>query len=167
MKAMSGAAGAGLHHIRVLLGSAGSSSLTASTLSTLVTRVRDVRPETRRVLVSLQPSVVSQVSGETVSHWSRVCSHLYTRVGTRDVCLVLGEAENVPVDEEIRDTGTDDVDTDLSPSQLYNHVVLGGTFDRLHSGHKILLSTALLRSAVVIIVLILIIIIIIVDVTPE
>lgn len=61
----------------------------------------------------------------------------------------------VPVDlsgpEDHPDSSSKDVcdntDSSVSPSEkVYNHTVMGGTFDRLHVGHKILLTEACLRT---------------------
>lgn len=58
-----------------------------------------------------------------------------------DKCNVLVLDDNSAPDEDTYDGGFSGSDT-----KLYSHTVLGGTFDRLHIAHKVLLSEAALRS---------------------
>ena len=133
----------GLHHIRVLCSSPGQVVSQANTLLSHINGVNNVN----KVLLSLQPSVVSQLTPDTVDTWTRVCRNLYTCAKT-DLSITFTDIDNVPVDEELvldNSSDSDKNDDEDKVDKIYNHVVLGGTFDRIHPGHKILLSTALLR----------------------
>ena len=80
--------------------------------------------------MSVKPTILSQLSQETLSTWTRVCTDLYTRVPGRDLCLTLSDAGHVPVDQEVSISDGDGESGGGSPGKLYSHVVLGGTFDR-------------------------------------
>lgn len=65
-----------------------------------------------------------------------IIGQLSDRLGTRNVIsLSCGAVE-----------GRDDLWDGPESSKMYGNVVLGGTFDRIHVGHKILLSTAAIRT---------------------
>ena len=135
----------GLHHIRVLCSNP---SHLVSQSNVLLTRVQGVLCD--KVLLSVKPSIVSQLTPDTVGAWTRVCTDLYTRASA-NLCITFGSEETITVDEVILidDKGGSSEITSNTVGKLYNHVVLGGTFDRLHQGHKILLSAALLRLIII------------------
>lgn len=93
--------------------------------------VRILNPTTLSDLQEIVPIVYLQAS--------KNCSNL-------DVRVLLRESKE-------RNYGTPLIDIDdveeerlLVEEKPFKHIALGGTFDRLHNGHKVLLSTAALLS---------------------
>jgi len=98
----------------------------------------------------VKPSIESQISPATLNLWTRVTSLLYS--GTNpDIDLTIGlntssAAATDHLDLSDQESGSDaSIKIDDTNNKIYTQVVLGGTFDRLHAGHKILMTTALLR----------------------
>lgn len=118
----------------------------------LCSLIRSKYPSAEKVYVSFQPSLFSQLDNSSVAGWTRVCNTFYSKLGTiADICVQFTDVQKKPAEFIDMDQLSDDVKTEditaLPTDRLYSNVCMGGTFDRLHAGHKILLSTALLRTS--------------------
>jgi len=108
-----------------------------------------------KVLLTLKPSLQSQLNPGTVNTWSKATSLLYGGVNPAiDLAIGLSSGPSVNIKDHqvvelssLPDQQESNISTkpDDGQGKIYSHVVLGGTFDRIHAGHKILLTTALLR----------------------
>jgi len=119
-------------------------------ISDLCSKVRRSAPLNEKVLIAFDPSIQSQLDNRNVGGWTKVCNQLYASLGNK-YNLTVQFLQPQQVSEKIdlnvsMESGSDIIVESQSTDKIYNHVCMGGTFDRLHTGHKILLSTALLRS---------------------
>jgi len=79
---------------------------------------------------------------------------LYANLGAKyDITVQCGNSDLKQEEGELltlEDGASESKDAEkidsLPTDRIYNHICMGGTFDRIHVGHKILLSTALIRT---------------------
>ena len=85
------------------------------------------------------PPLRSQLTDSTVGGWTAALSALYCGAGTSlDLTVSLGQGEGEQLD--LSSLPASSFASPLSPQptdRIYEEVVLGGTFDRLHTGHKV------------------------------
>ena len=118
-----------------------------------------------RVTISVCPPLRSQLTDSTVGGWTAALAALYCGAGSSlDLTVSLGQVNRVPQKPKIEikeqeafsincqhcQVEGEQVDLSSLPSstipspmsprptdRIYKEVVLGGTFDRLHTGHKV------------------------------
>ena len=95
-----------------------------------------------RVTLSVCPPLRSQLTDSTVGGWTAALAALYCGAGNSlDLTVSLGQQQGEGEKVELSSLPASSSPTSpLSPQptdQIYKEVVLGGTFDRLHTGHKV------------------------------
>ena len=97
-----------------------------------------------RVTLSVCPPLRSQLTDSTVRGWTAALAALYCGAGSSlDLTVSLGQqqqGEGEKVELSSLPASSSPAPSSLSPQPtdlIYKEVVLGGTFDRLHTGHKV------------------------------
>ena len=99
---------------------------------------RSLTTKNRIEVVFFDPSMQKDSVREYKHHCLNQCPDDSLTAEPKEIKL---DFSSIDVASETLSLDTENKSTD----KMYETVVLGGTFDRIHAGHKILLSTALLR----------------------
>jgi phosphopantetheine adenylyltransferase/dephospho-CoA kinase len=147
-----------LKHLTVAISGPGQLLAKTASLIQHLNTLEDVGSGRTKVILTLKPSLKSQLTPATINLWSRATSLLYSGVAPGlDLTIGLSstngdvshqqvlELSDLPGQQGQVTTSQAGKVEESQEGKIYSQVVLGGTFDRIHAGHKILLTTALLR----------------------